>query len=187
MHLNLNRALEWMTPEIQPFIMGALSLLALIFFSVATWPKLKILMNAKAADRTNRIFERVGVTLKIAFGQTKLFQEKGAGWMHALIFWGFLILLFRAAEFFFIGFFPMFALPIGNFLYLPYMWVKDIAVFLVTIAVLFALYRRLVLKPNRLTLSGEGLLILALILAIMSSDMLFDSSYFALNLSLIHI
>jgi len=181
MNLNLNRALEWTTPDIQPFIMGALSLLALIFFSVATWPKLKILMNAKAADRTNRIFERVGVTLKIAFGQTKLFQEKGAGWMHALIFWGFLILLFRAAEFFFIGFFPMFAFPINNLLYLAYVWVKDAAVFLVTVAVLFALYRRLVIKPDRLTLSAEGLLILALILAIMISDILFDSSYSALN------
>ena len=50
MNLNLNRALEWTTPDIQPFIIGALSLLALIFFSAATWPKLKILMNAKAAD-----------------------------------------------------------------------------------------------------------------------------------------
>ena len=181
MNSNLNRALEWTTPDIQPFIMEVLSLLALIFFSAATWPKLKILMNAKAADRTNRIFERVGVTLKIAFGQTKLFQEKGAGWMHALIFWGFLILLFRAAEFFFIGFFPMFAFPTNNFLYLAYVWVKDIAVFLVTVAVLFALYRRLVIKPDRLTLSAEGLLILALILAIMISDILFDSSYSTLN------
>ena len=181
MNSNLNRALEWTAPDVQPIILGVISFLALAIFSAATWSKLKILMNAKAADRTNRIFDRMGVTLKIAFGQTKLFQEKKAGWMHGLIFWGFLILLFRATEFFFIGFFPMFTFPVGNTLYLPYMWVKDIAVCLVTIAVLYALYRRLILKPDRLTLSGEGLLILILILAIMSSDMLFDSSYFALN------
>jgi len=181
MNSNLNRALEWTATNTQPVILGSLSLLALVVFSAAAWPKLKIIMNAKAADRNNRIFERVGVTLKIAFGQTKLFQEKGAGWMHALIFWGFLILLFRATEFFFIGFFPMSTFPINNFLYLAYLWVKDIAVFLVTIAALYALYRRLIIKPDRLTLSGEGLLILALILAIMISDMLFDSSYFALN------
>lgn len=181
MNPNLNRTLEWTPPEAQPIILGALSLLALGIFSAAAWPKLKILMNANAADRTDRILERIGVTLKIAFGQTKLLQEKDAGWMHALIFWGFLILLFRAAEFFFIGFFPTFAFPINNTLYSSYMWIKDIAVFLVTLAVSFALYRRLVLKPNRLTLSIEGLVILALILAIMVSDTLFDSSYFALN------
>ena len=98
MNSNLNRALEWTTPDIQPFIMEVLSLLALIFFSAATWPKLKILMYGKAADRTNRIFERVGVTLKIAFGQTKLFQEKGAGWMHALIFWRELLVLINLAS-----------------------------------------------------------------------------------------
>ena len=118
MNSNLNRALEWTATNTQPVILGSLSLLALVVFSAAAWPKLKIIMNAKAADRNNRIFERVGVTLKIAFGQTKLFQEKGAGWMHALIFWGFLILLFRATEFFFIGFFPMSTFHINNFLYL---------------------------------------------------------------------
>ena len=73
MNSNLNRALEWTATNTQPVILGSLSLLALVVFSAAVWPKLKIIMNAKAADRTNRIFERVGVTLKIAFGQTKLY------------------------------------------------------------------------------------------------------------------
>lgn len=181
MSSNLNRALEWTPPEVQPIILAALSLITLAFFYAAAWPKLKILLNAKGVGKTNRIFERAGVTLKIAFAQTKLLQEKGAGWMHALIFWGFLILLFRAAEFFLIGFFPTSAFPIHNSVYSAYMGIKDIAVILVTSAVSFALYRRVVIKPNRLTLSGEGLLILVLILAIMISDTLFDSSYSALR------
>ena len=103
---NLNYALEWTSSETQPLVLGALSFLTLILFSAAAWPKLKILLSAKAAGRNDRILERIKITLKIAFGQTKLMQDKSAGWMHALIFWGFLILLFRAAEFFFIGFFP---------------------------------------------------------------------------------
>ena len=110
MNSNLNRALEWTTTGAQPVILGVLSFIALVVFSAATWPKLKILINAKAADRSDRIFERVSITLKIPFGQTKLFQEKGAGWMHALIFWGFLILLFRVAEFFFIVFFFLYTI-----------------------------------------------------------------------------
>ena len=180
---NLNLALEWTSSETQPLVLGALSFLTLILFSAAAWPKLKILLNAKAAGRNDRILERIKITLKIAFGQTKLMQDKSAGWMHALIFWGFLILLFRAAEFFFIGFFPEtdFSFPGNTPIIMAYAWVKDLAIFLVTLAVFFALYRRLWVKPSRLTLSGEGLLILALILAIMVSDMMFDSAFLALH------
>ncbi len=180
---NLNRALEWTSSETQPLILGSLFLLALTLFLVAAWPKLKVLLKAKAAERSDRIFERINVTLKIAFGQTKLMQDKNAGWMHALIFWGFLILLFRAAEFFFIGFFPQtdFSFPGSAPIFTAYAWVKDLAMVLVSLAVLFALYRRVVLKPQRLTLSGEGLFILVLILAIMVSDMLFDSAFLALH------
>ncbi|HIJ50783.1 MAG TPA: (Fe-S)-binding protein [Nitrospinae bacterium] len=180
---NLNRALEWTSPQIQPLLLGALCFIGLTLFSMALWPKLKLLWSARSAERCDRIFERIVLTLKIAFGQSKLLQEKGAGWMHALIFWGFLILLFRAAEFFLIGFFPEtdFSFPASNALFVAYAWVKDAAVFLVGLAVFFALYRRLVLKPQRLTLSREGLLILLLILAIMVSDVLFDSAFLALH------
>ena len=183
MSTNLNRALEWTSSETQPLVLGILSFLTLVLFSVAAWPKLKILLSAKAAGRNDRILERIKITLKIAFCQTKLMQDKSAGWMHALIFWGFLILLFRAAEFFFIGFFPEtdFSLLGNTKLVMAYAWLKDLAVILVTLAVFFALYRRLWLKPNRLTLSGEGLFILVLILAVMVSDMMFDAVFLALN------
>ena len=180
---NLNRALEWTSPQYQPLLLGALCFLALALFSVAVWPKLKLLRSARSAERCDRVFERIALTLKVAFGQSKLMQEKGAGWMHAMIFWGFLILLFRAAEFFIIGFFPKtdFSFPASNVVFVAYAWIKDAAVLLVGLAVCFALYRRLVLKPQRLTLSGEGLLILLLILAIMVSDVLFDSAFLALH------
>ena len=52
---------------------------------------------------------------------------------------------------------------------------------MITLAVLYALYRRLVIRPNRLTLSIEGLVILNLILVIAASDILFDSAFIALN------
>ena len=180
----LNRVVEWISLETQPLILGILSFLALILFSAGAWPKLKVLLNAKKAARGDRFFERLIITLKIAFGQSKLMQEKGAGWMHALIFWGFLTLLFRAAEFFLIGFFPEadFSFPGSTPLFIVYAWIKDLAVILVTLAVFYALYRRLVLKPKRLTLSGEGIAILALILAIMISDILFEATQLTVGL-----
>ena len=73
--MNLNSTLEWTSPATQPLILGILSFLALTLFLAAVWPKLKVLQNAKEAARSDRIFERIRVTLKIAFGQTKLMQE----------------------------------------------------------------------------------------------------------------
>ena len=70
MATNLNRALEWTSSETQPLVLGILSFLTLILFSVAAWPKLKILLSAKAAARNDRILERIKITLKIAFCQT---------------------------------------------------------------------------------------------------------------------
>ncbi|SVE42478.1 uncharacterized protein METZ01_LOCUS495332, partial [marine metagenome] len=138
------------------------------------------------AEKENRIdqpLKRVFTTLCTAFGQKRLLQEPKSGWMHALIFWGFLILLIRVGEFFIVGLFPQIDshFPGTAPLILPYLWVKDGAVFMVTLAVLYALYRRLVIKPDRLTLSVEGLVILCLILIIMVSDVLFDSAFLALH------
>jgi Fe-S oxidoreductase len=183
MNQHINRAFEWVPPHLQPGALIFLLLIALISFSLCAWPKLVLLLKAKKKNRLEQPVKRIFTTLRIAFGQTRLLQEPKSGWMHALIFWGFLILLIRAGEFFIIGLFPNIDSHFSATapLIFPYLWVKDGAVLMVTLGVLFALYRRLVIKPSRLTLSGEGLLILGLILAIMISDVLFDSAFLALH------
>lgn len=183
MDQHINRAFEWVPPNLQPWVLIFLILIALISFALCAWPKLNLLMKAEQKNRLDQPFKRIFTTLRIAFGQTKLLQEPKSGWMHALIFWGFLILLIRAGEFFIVGLFPGINSHFSATapLILPYLWVKDGAIFMVTLGVLYALYRRLVTKPERLTLSGEGLLILSLILVIMISDVLFDSAFLALH------
>ncbi len=183
MNQHINRAFEWVSPNLQPWLLVALILTALVAFALHTWSKLSLLFKAGEENRVDQPFKRILTTLRIAFGQTRLLQDPKSGWMHALIFWGFLILLIRAGEFFILGLFPKidshvsFAVPF----ILPYLWIKDGAVFMVTLGVLYAAYRRLVIKPDRLTLSGEGLLILALILIIMVSDVLFDAAFLVLH------
>ena len=176
-----NRAWDWVPASWQPVVLLGLCLLAAGFFVAGAGPKLLALARVRPDDRFDRPLERLKDTLRIAFLQTKLLREPGAGLMHALIFWGFLILLLRAAQFFIIGFFPGAALPPvfeGGF-YGAYSVAKDAVVLLVALAVGYALYRRLALRPDRLTLSGEGLLILALILAILLSDVLFEATFAA--------
>jgi Fe-S oxidoreductase len=147
----------------------------------------------------DRPAQRVWNTFRIAFAQTKMFKDRSAGWMHALIFWGFLILLIRALQFFVLGLYPLYFGVIEThgiriyhtFLNYPYEWnsivgneliavgysmIKDGVVLLVSLACGYALFRRWVTKPKRLNLSGEATLILLLILAIMISDIIYDAA-----------
>ncbi len=183
MNQHINRAFEWTPPHLQPKVLMFLIIIALISFVLCAWPKLNHLLKAEKKNRIDQPVKRVFTTLRIAFGQVRLLQEPKSGWMHAMIFWGFLILLIRAGEFFVIGLFPNtsshFAATVPFIL--PYLWIKDGAILMVTLAVLYALYRRLVIQPDRLTLSAEGLLILLLILAIMVSDILFDAAFLVLD------
>ena len=176
-----NRALDWVSASLQPLVLGGLSLLALGIFLGLLWPKILVMRMAAPEPRFDRPSDRIFNVLSIALAQTRLFKESVAGWMHALIFWGFLVLLLRAGQFFLIGFFPAIHFNSNGLKSLigAYMTIKDVFVLLVTGAVGYALLRRLVLKPARLTLSGEGILILGLILVIMASDILFDAAWLA--------
>jgi len=183
METSLNRALTWTPPEIQPYILLLATAAALAAFVKSFAPKWKILQSAGPAASKTALGIRLKNLILLGFGQKKLFKNPSAGWMHAFIFWGFLILLFRAGYFFAIGFFPESNFSISGFKWLEqgYSWLKDMAVLGVLFAVSFAFYRRLAIRPDRLTLSREGIVILVLILCIMLSDILFDSAWIALN------
>ncbi len=162
----------------QPIILLLFTLVSLGLFGISLWPKWKNLQKAAPENRWDHPLKRFINTLRIAIGQSKMFKDVPAGWMHALIFWGFLILLFRAAQFFLIGFFPN--LYHQN---LEWSWVnnfygilKEFFILLVTLACVYALYRRIISKPKRLNLSGEGIFILVLILIIMGSDILYEGA-----------
>ena len=164
-----------------PWVLAGVTLLSAIAFLWTFWGKVRVLARADNEDRLDRPAQRLWNTFRIAFAQSKMFKDGPSGWMHALIFWGFLVLLFRALQFFIIGFFPGFQINFPGFKIVSqvYLLVKDGFVLLVILACLYALYRRLVIKPKRLNLSGEGIVILVLILAIMVSDIVFDAAEIA--------
>ena len=177
------RALDWVSAGVQPFLLGLFTVIALGFFSAALWPKLRQMLQAKPESRFDHPLNRIWNTVRIAFLQTKLLKNRTSGWMHALIFWGFLILLLRVGHFFVIGFFQELPIPLPGFEWMHYLYslIKDMGILLVILAVTYALYRRLSIRPSRLNLSGEGILILILILAIMLSDIVFEGAYYSAN------
>ena len=169
---------------LKAWILLGLTLIALIAFLWALWPKLRVLIRAPRENSLDRPAQRLWNTLRIAFAQSKMFKDGRAGWMHALIFWGFLILLVRALQFFIFGLDPsllyVFYGPSYSSIRIGYSFVKDCVVLLVSFACCYALFRRMVTKPKRLNFSGEAILILLLILVIMISDMVYDGANYSL-------
>jgi len=146
--------------------------------------RIRLLLKANRAEESPifPVGERLRRMFSIAFAQTKIFKDPIAGPMHALIFWGFLVLLLRTITLFMEGFSPgssRYLLP-GTFK-LAYLFTKDIFEVLVLGMVLFALYRRLFVKPPRFATSFEAVLILLFIATLMVSDFLLDASLFAMK------
>ncbi len=52
----------------------------------------------KPAFKVRQIGQRTGLMLKVAFGQTKIFRRPVIGLLHALVFWGFCVILIGSIE-----------------------------------------------------------------------------------------
>ena len=105
-------------------------------------------------------FERPGARLKnmltVAIAQSKILREPLAGFMHAFIFWGFLVLLTAVIESIGEGLVEGFSLRFLGALYEPLVFLQDLFCGLVILSVMVALYRRYVIRPKRLELEGHS-------------------------------
>lgn len=167
-----------------PIPVALILLLALAFFSYSIYRRGMLLMVARGKDqRLDSIPLRLKTMFEFAFGQERLlFRDPKAGLMHALIFWGFCVISLRTITFFGMGFSDQFALPLmhtamGTF----YHFTLNVFLILVSLAICYALYRRIVLKPKRLTHSIEGIVILCVILFLCLSDFTFEGARAALG------
>lgn len=98
----------------------------------------------------HNIPRRIMVTLQVAIAQTKIFRHPVMGLLHALVFWGFLVILLGSIEMVIDGLaglersFRVLG-PVYDFL----MASGDIFAAIITIAILVFLFRRLFLKVKR--------------------------------------
>ena len=167
-----------------PLAMTFILFSAMIAFLYSLYQRGLLLTFASAPDnRLDKIGERIGTMLEFAIGQKRLlFRDTKSGIMHALIFWGFLIISLRTITFFGLGFNAHFELPgMDSVFGTVYAATLNVFLVLVSVACLYGIYRRLVLKPQRLTLSREGVVILCVILGLCLSDFIFEGSRFALG------
>ena len=126
-------------------------LLAVGFFSYNVQRLLSYLWIARPEDRGGDPLVRLKNVITVAILQKKILRDPIAGPMHALIFWGFIVLTVGTIELLLHGSFPSFSyafLPAP--LYGFYSISQDVFGVLVLAAIAFAFYRRLVLHPERL-------------------------------------
>jgi len=148
---------------------------SLAFFGWNARRLVSYLRLGKPADRGDRVGARLRKLLVVGFGQSKLLREPVAGVMHFVIFWGFIAVTVGTAEMVLGGIVPGFSFAFLGPLYAPLLFVEDMFVVLVLVAVVVAIWRRLITRPHRL-MSVEShprhgridaLVILALILVLM--------------------
>ena len=103
-------------------------------------------------DRTDHPLTRLKNVLTIGIAQKKIFRDPVAGPMHALIFWGFMVLTAGTVEILISGAIPSFSYAriLPHPIYLAYSASQDVFALLVILAVSFALYRRIIVHPQRL-------------------------------------
>jgi Fe-S oxidoreductase len=169
---------------INAIVMSLLLVAALGFFSFTMYGRVRLLMTGKPDVRWDKPVTRFMEMLKVAFFQTRLFKEPVSGLVHALIFWGFLILLFRSISV--VGrayasdwssWSIMWFWPAADHIYT---WLKDWTELVVLAMVVWSIFRRAVLKPERLHNTFAAYLILGFIGTLMVTDFLYDGARFAL-------
>ncbi len=148
---------------------------ALVLFARRVAFLVQLLLKGKPDVRWDQIPARLKAVIVYVGAQARLIAgDFWPGLMHAAIFWGFIILTLGSVEFFGKGVHDSFWLPFLSDR--PgYLILQDLFSVAVIAALAYAAFRRLVTKPHRLTLSPEGLVILALIFGLMITDLSADA------------
>jgi Fe-S oxidoreductase len=175
-----------MSPVAFPIVLA----IGLIVFTVIVGARARLLLAARPAGRLDRIPERLKRAIVYGVGQRKFLSgEQPAGIMHALIFWGFVVLLLQVVTLYGQAFDANWSLPglgDGEPLGPPFGVARDAVEAIVAVGVLYMLYRRLIAHTPRLfglrraeqryrdTPHWEGILILLFILFIVVGGALYD-------------
>lgn len=149
-------------------------------FVRSAWGLYRMMMLGRPDARTARPMERARLFALHVLGQGRLLEDPYSGIMHALIFWGFIVITVMTANMLVTGLVPGLRFP----------WLEESALFLITletfqaavlIGIAMALVRRLLWRPWRLNYTVDALVILTLIAMLMLTAFLATSSQIAIQ------
>jgi len=125
----------------------------LVTLGVFTFTILRIISFFKLTKKAFPVRDfgkRFGVMMEVAFGQTKIFRRPILGFLHALVFWGFCVILIGSIEMVIDGLFGIEkSLKFLGVLYDIIMASGDIFALLIAISIAVFLFRRVFLHVKR--------------------------------------
>ncbi|WP_044641368.1 (Fe-S)-binding protein [Risungbinella massiliensis] len=108
------------------------------------------------------------------FGQKKLLKDKKSGWMHVVMFYGFILIQLGALDLFWKGLAPGSHLPVP--FYPGFLLLQELTTFFVLLATLYAFYRRYIEKLARLKRGWKAGIVIILLTTLMFS-ILFSATF----------
>ncbi|HEX8699606.1 MAG TPA: (Fe-S)-binding protein [Myxococcaceae bacterium] len=182
-----------------PIITGLLLAFALSFFGYTIAGRAGVLLALKRENRLDRIPFRVGQLLRFGLGQKRMVdpEEFTPGLMHVFIFAAFMVLALRTVSLFAMGFSETALSVLTNVgdpvavnadpfwadkpallaIYRGYLLIKDVVAALALLGVLYFVFLRAKVRPDRMTPSWEAYLILGFIGGLMVTEFFFGGSH----------
>lgn len=154
------------------FLIYPLMFVSLCVFVYGFYRRYHSWQKGQSIDRRGEVFQRLKSIVVYGFGQKRILRESYPGIMHFLIFTGFMVLLIGTKV---VGGHDKLGLLIfQGQSYLVLSLMLDIFGFFAIIGILMAVYRRYVMKPERLDNKPEDLLCLILILSILVTGFILE-------------
>ncbi len=145
---------------------------ALAIFVRRVYQLFGLLRLGQAEDRFDRRQDRLGAFFRNVLGQAKLFKDRYSGFMHATIFYAFIILAIGNLQAVLDGFSENLRIPfVTEGALRPYVLLsQDIVGFVVLFAIGMAVFKRYILKAKRLHRNWEAAYILIAITVLSLTD-----------------
>ncbi len=155
-------------PLVFPLFWGAV-----VFFGLAMARHLRVFAAARNATPTDHPLRRLAGTARYGLAQTRMFRDLPAGIMHFGIFWGFVFLTIGTANMVTGGLVQaIVSIPLGGALWVAVTLLQNVIALIVLACIGYAIFRRVVVRPARLTLNRHAIDILVLIGAVVGSEVL---------------
>ncbi len=150
--------------------------LAAVGFALQMARHLRVFAAAGPSAVGDQPERRIGSFLVYAIAQVRMFREPGPGLMHAAIFWGFVLLTIGTANRVTFGLVQgVLGWPLDGWGWRLTLLAQSLLGLAVLGAIGYALLRRLVTRPARLTLTRDGLTILFLIGGVVLTELLAEA------------
>ena len=125
-------------------------LVTLLVFAYSVRRYIGYFKHTRRGFPVKQLGRRFGVMMEVAIGQTKIFRRPVMGLLHALVFWGFLVILIGSIEMVIDGLFGTErVLSVLGGLYNVIIASGDIFALIIAVAILVFLFRRLFLHVKR--------------------------------------